>query len=47
MYFNYPDFLKALRLSLLQKPFRIRRWFYVLFFSALFLSSIILVALLR
>jgi omega-hydroxy-beta-dihydromenaquinone-9 sulfotransferase len=47
MYFNYPDFLKALRLSLLQKPFRIRRWFYVLFFNALFLSFIILMALLR
>ena len=47
MYFNYPDFLKALRLSLLQKPFRIRRWLYVLFFSALFLLFMALVALLR
>ncbi|MFA5920204.1 MAG: sulfotransferase [Methylococcaceae bacterium] len=47
MYFNHLDFLKALRISLLQKPFRIRRWIYVLFFSALFLSFIILVALLR
>jgi hypothetical protein len=47
MYFNYLDFLKALRLSFLQKPFRIRRWLYVLFFNALFLSSILLVALLR
>ena len=47
MYFNYPDFLKALRLSLLQKPFRIRRWLYVLFFSALFLLFKALVALLR
>ena len=47
MYFNHLDFLKALRISLLQKPFRIRRWIYVLFFSTLFLSFIILVALLR
>ena len=47
MYFNYLDFLKALRLSFLQKPFRIRRWLYILFFTALFLSSILLVALLR
>ena len=47
MYFNYPDFLKALSLSLFQKPFRIRRWIYVLFFSALFLSFMPFVALLR
>jgi hypothetical protein len=31
----------------LLKPFRVRRWLYVLFFSALFLSSLLLVALLR
>jgi omega-hydroxy-beta-dihydromenaquinone-9 sulfotransferase len=47
MYFNYRDFLKALRIALFQKPFRLRRWLYVLFFSSLYLSFMILVALLR
>jgi hypothetical protein len=37
MYFNWRLFLKAESLALLQQPFRIRRWAYVLFFSVLFL----------
>ncbi len=47
MYFNHLDFLKAIRIALLEKPFHIRRWIYVLFFSVLFLSFRILLALLR
>ena len=47
MYFNYRDFLKALRIALFEKPFRLRRWLYVLFFSSLYLSFMILVAILR
>ena len=47
MYFNLRGFLKALRLSLLQQPFQLRRWLYVLFFSALFLSFTAAVALAR
>ncbi len=47
MYFNYRDFLKALRIALLQKHFRLRRWLYVLFFSSLFLSFIVLLAFFR
>jgi hypothetical protein len=37
MYFNGRLFLKAERLALFHQRFRIRRWAYVLFFSALFL----------
>ncbi|MFO1204992.1 MAG: sulfotransferase [Burkholderiales bacterium] len=37
MFFNYRSFFKALRLSLLEQPFRLRRWGYVIFFSILFL----------
>lgn len=37
MYFNLRLFLKAEYLALFRMPFRIRRWAYVLFFSALFL----------
>src|SRR5262245_46582591 len=44
MYFNWAMFLKALRLSLLGQPFRVRRWAYVLFFSALFLMFLAFVA---
>ena len=37
MFFNYRSFFKALDLALLRRPFRLRRWAYVLFFTALFL----------
>lgn len=45
MYFNVRLFLKALRLSLFEQPFRLRRWAYVLFFSVLFLTFLTVVAL--
>ncbi|CAI8813066.1 MULTISPECIES: sulfotransferase family protein [Methylococcus] len=45
MFFNYRGFLKALRLALFQRPFRLRRWFYVLLFSALYLAFVAFVAL--
>lgn len=35
MYFHWPLYLKALRISLLERPFRIRRWAAVVFFSGL------------
>ena len=38
MFFNWRLFFRALRLSLLGQPFRVRRWAYVLFFSGLFLG---------
>ncbi|WP_232470468.1 MULTISPECIES: sulfotransferase family protein [Methylococcus] len=44
MFFNYQGFLKALYLSLFQRPFRLRRWFYVLFFSVLYLAFVAFVA---
>jgi hypothetical protein len=47
MYFNYRGFQKALRISLFQQPFRLRRWIYVLFFSGLYLSFTAVVALTR
>ena len=37
MYFNGPLFFKALDLALFKQRFSIRRWAYVLFFTALFL----------
>ncbi|HVU26643.1 MAG TPA: sulfotransferase [Verrucomicrobiae bacterium] len=37
MYFNYRLFLKAERLALFGMPFSLRRWAYVIFFSALYL----------
>jgi len=37
MYFNYRLFFKAVYLALFRMPFRIRRWAYVLFFTALYL----------
>lgn len=43
MYFNHKLFLKAERLALLDSPFRIRRWAYVLLFSGLFLGFLLLV----
>jgi hypothetical protein len=38
VFFNWRLFLRALRLSLLDQPFRVRRWAYVLGFSTLFLG---------
>ena len=38
MFFNWRLFLRALRLSLFGQPFRLRRWVYVIGFSALFLG---------
>jgi len=45
MYFNVALFLRALRISLFEQPFRLRRWVYVFFFTALFLSFLGLVIL--
>src|SRR5215467_1091921 len=45
MFFNWRLFFRALRLSLFGQPFRIRRWAYVLFFTALFLIFLGLVVL--
>ena len=45
MFFNYRGFLKAVRISLFEQPFRLRRWLYVLFFSTLYLSFVGLVVL--
>jgi hypothetical protein len=47
MYFNGRLFFKALRLSLLGQPFRIRRWAYVIFFTTLFLIFLGFVILAR
>ncbi len=38
MFFNWRMFGRALRLALFQQPFSLRRWAFVIFFSALFLS---------
>src|SRR5262245_14123198 len=45
MYINLQLFLKAVSLSLFATPFRVRRWAYVLFFSALFWVMWVIVAL--
>jgi hypothetical protein len=45
MYFNIALFLRALRISLFEQPFRLRRWVYVFFFCALFLTFLGLVIL--
>jgi len=45
MYFNYRLFFKAQRLSLFQQPFRVRRWAYVILFTALYLVFLSLVVL--
>jgi omega-hydroxy-beta-dihydromenaquinone-9 sulfotransferase len=47
MYFNRASFLKALKLSLFGRPFRWRRWFYVLSFTLLYLVFVSGVAVLR
>ena len=47
MSFNTDDFFKALKLSLFHQPFRIRRWLYVLLFTALFLSFLAFSTVLR
>lgn len=38
MFLNWRMFGRALRLALFQQPFSLRRWAFVIFFSALFLS---------
>jgi len=43
MYFNYKLFLKAEYLALFRRPFRLRRWGYVLLFSGLFLLFLLVV----
>jgi len=45
MYFNYKLFLKAESLALFRRPFRLRRWSYVLLFSGLYLLFLLLVVL--
>lgn len=45
MHFHRRLFLEALRLALFTRPFRLRRWLYVLFFSALLLFMLALVEL--
>lgn len=47
MYFNFRGFFKAIYITLFQQPFRLRRWFYVLFFSSLYLSFTFIVAFAR
>ena len=37
MFFNHRSFFKALHLALFRQPFRLRRWAYVVSFTALFL----------
>ncbi len=44
VYFNWQLFLRAERLAFFGSPFRLRRWFYVLFFTALFWMMWIVVA---
>lgn len=43
MFFNWRLFFRALRLSLFGQPFRLRRWAYVIFFTALFLAFLVFV----
>jgi omega-hydroxy-beta-dihydromenaquinone-9 sulfotransferase len=43
MYFNSKMFWRAEYLALIRSPFRLRRWFYVIFFSGLFLLFLLLV----
>jgi hypothetical protein len=45
MYLHTRLFRRALRISLIERPFRLRRWAYVLFFTGLFLAMWLLVAL--
>lgn len=45
MFFNWRMFGRALRLSLFQQPFSLRRWAYVIFFTSLFLLFLAFVAL--
>jgi len=37
MFFNYRAFFRALRLALIEQPFRLRRWAYVVSFTVLYL----------
>jgi hypothetical protein len=43
MFFNYRSFLKALDLSLIRQPFRLRRWAYVALFIVLYALFLALV----
>lgn len=45
MYFNYKLFFKAESLAMFRRPFRLRRWSYVLMFSGLFLLFLLLVVI--
>ena len=45
MFFNFRGLLKALRLALFERPFSLRRWAYVLFFTALYLLFVGLVVI--
>ena len=45
MYFNHRLFLRALALALFRMPFRLKRWAYVILFSALFLLSLAVIVL--
>jgi len=45
MFFNWRMFGRALRLALVEQPFSIRRWAFVIFFSGLFLVFLGLVVL--
>jgi len=47
MYINLRLFFRALDLSLFEQPFRLRRWAYVWFFSALFALFWVVVAIAR
>ena len=47
MSFNFNDFFKALRISLFNQPFRVRRWCYVLLFTVLFLTFLAFISVLR
>lgn len=44
MYFHWKLFFKAVRLTLFDSPFRLRRWFYVIFFIGLFWLMWLIVA---
>ena len=47
MVFNHRAFFKAMRLSLIDQPFTLRRWLYVIGFSGLYLTFIVLVGFAR
>lgn len=47
MFFNYRSFFHALRLFLRERPYRLRRWLYVLGFTGLYSSFVIVVFSIR